>query len=152
MGRPGHYVQGVNWGEPERAPRGHDVYYLRACVRAYVRSTYLRAHVRVRTYVSARPAWERVKSVWTWLGMGTSAVWDLMGGWERAQRDKNAWHSTAQRAAIVTKKRFVLEKFLPLHASYERKVCAWTAVGYGCGPWASSTCYSKLTHKGHVIG
>ncbi len=33
--------------------------------------------VPVPAYVSARPAWERVKSV---ARLGTSAVWDLMGG------------------------------------------------------------------------
>ncbi len=49
-----------SWGEPERAPRSHDVYC--TCVRTCVR-TYLRAYLRA--YVSARPAWERVKSVIT---------------------------------------------------------------------------------------
>ncbi len=48
------------WGEPERAPRDHDVYC--ASVRACCAS------------VSARPAWERVKSGW----LGMSAVWGLM--------------------------------------------------------------------------
>ncbi len=65
--------------EPERT-QGVMLSTALECVRT-------RTHVRtcIRTYVrvSARPAWERVKSVW----LGTSAVWDLRScaaaGWLR---------------------------------------------------------------------
>ncbi len=88
---------------------------------------------------------------WSQCGWRMSAVWDLMGGWERAQRDKNAWQCSGE--AITTKKRFVPEKFLPCAYSYEGKVCAWTAVGAGVGHELanaahSCTCYDMLTYKG----
>ncbi len=74
-----------------------------ACVRAYVR-------MYVRACLSARPAWERVKSVW----LGTSADW-VSDGWLRTLA-KGQEHLAAiimetflSCACIAMKVKFVLE-------------------------------------------
>ncbi len=129
----------INWGEPAQAPRVHDVYC--TCVRACVHASTCEHACR-----QGLPGNE-----WSQCGWGMRAVWDLMGGWERLQRDKNACQCSGE--AITTKKRFVPEKFLPCAGSYEGKVCAWTAVGAGVGHELvsaahSCTCYDKLAYKG----
>ncbi len=67
------YIIGASLSEPQGVMMSTSLLHLRACVRTYIH-TY--TYMYVRTYVSAMPAWKRVKSVW----LGTSAVWDLMGG------------------------------------------------------------------------
>ncbi len=80
-----------DWGKPERAPRGHDVYC--TCVRACVR-TYVPAYVRV--------------------GEACLGASDVSVAGNECSLGSDGWLRT----------RFVPKKFLPLHVSYERKVCA----------------------------
>ncbi len=71
------------------------------------------------------------KSMW----LGTSAV-SSSGCWEQVhrRRAKNAWQHSG--AVIIKKKRFVPENLYLCTCSCEGEVCAWTAIKYGCGPWA----------------
>ncbi len=127
------------WGEPERAPRSHDVYCIsvRACVRTYLRtcvrvgeaclgtSEVCNKWLRARAYRANRglPGNESM-----WLGSGMSAVlvqFDRVAENERIDgepRTPAAWQHSG--AAIIKKKRLVPEKFCPCTCSYEGEVSA----------------------------
>ncbi len=110
-------------------------------VSSYEQMWVLFLHVSIQFVLDTPFVWEEhVNNCYT------DALWALVSSREASQRNTclhiasqmlppiTRTPGMAQRsgAANITKKRFVVEKFLRLHVSYERKVCAWTAVGYGC--------------------
>ncbi len=120
---------------------------LRACVRTCVR-TWRRqmsgseCGVRCLRTSTVSSEIERT-SVWTTWNLNTYTAPELAGERSRAtastEDGQRLWRTSAKGQerghgsgeAIITKKRFVPEKFL--HVAMK---VAWTAVGYGCGLWA----------------
>ncbi len=102
-------IIGTRLSEPQGVMMSTCILHLRMCVRAYMyvytcrlvsrrqTLTALREGLATRDqdYVSARPGWERVKSVW----LGTSAVCELIWVAENERRwtrtPRMAWHSAA---------------------------------------------------------
>ncbi len=153
------------WSEPQGVMMSTALACVHACVHACVPACVPRTCVR--TYVRVGEACLGTSEVcnnWLRASRGLPGNEWSQCGWERLQSDvrvaeneridgdlrlraKNAWQRSG--AAIIKKKRFVPEKFCPCTCSYEGEVCAWTAVEYGCGTWASAFILSWLRSRLH---